>query len=48
MTWGFWQRYCDETYAVLLASWLEAQGKSPASLNLAQPTANIAAIGTPG
>jgi hypothetical protein len=48
MTWGFWTRYCDEAYAVLYPSWLNAQGTSPASLDLAQLSADIAAIGTPG
>ena len=47
MTWGFWTKYCDEAYAVLLPSWLDAQGRSPASLDLGQLTADIAAIGTP-
>jgi hypothetical protein len=33
---------------VLYPSWLNAQGTSPASLDLAQLSADIAAIGTPG
>lgn len=47
MTWGFWKKYCDEAYVVLLPSWLNAQGESPVSLNLDQLKADIAAIGTP-
>ena len=35
MTWEFFARYCDESYAPLSLDWLNAQGKTPEGLDLA-------------
>ena len=29
MTWGFWQTYCDEAYAIVSNDWLTTANKSP-------------------
>ena len=34
MTWEFFARYCDESYAALSPDWLNAQGKTPEGLDL--------------
>jgi len=34
MTWSFWDRYCDEAYAIVSTDFLQ-QGKSPAGFDLA-------------
>lgn len=52
ITWGstlkatnhWWQVYCDEAYAVLTQDWLNAQGKTPAGLDLAQLEADLKAL----
>lgn len=34
MTWGFYQAYCDEAYALLSPDWIKANSSSPTGLNL--------------
>jgi hypothetical protein len=34
MTWGFWQKYVDEAYALVDAEWIEKTGATPAGLSL--------------
>jgi hypothetical protein len=36
MTWSFFQRYCDEVYAIVSKDWIEASGKTPLGMDLAQ------------
>jgi hypothetical protein len=36
MTWAFWQKYCDEAYALISLDMLNNQQKSPIGLNLQQ------------
>lgn len=36
MTWDFFQKYCDEAYAILTQDWIEANGQSPSGFNLSQ------------
>ncbi len=43
MSWGFYQDYSDEAYAVLSSDFL-AQGRTPAGFDLAQLQADLAAI----
>jgi hypothetical protein len=32
-TWGFWDAYCDEGYAVLSRDFIEANGRAPNAIN---------------
>ena len=41
MTWEFFSRYCDESYAPLSPDWLNAEGKTPEGLNLAALQADL-------
>jgi hypothetical protein len=34
MTWGFWDAYCDEAYAVLSPQWFDPDKKSPPGFDL--------------
>ncbi len=45
MTWGFWEAYCDEAYAILSKDWL-AKNKAPSGLDVAALQADLKAIGT--
>ena len=44
MTWEFFARYCDESYAPLSPDWLNAHGTDPAGLDLAQLRADLAQL----
>lgn len=44
MSWGFWQEYVDEAYAVLSPEWFEANGNSPTGFNLSQLQADLSGI----
>lgn len=44
MTWGFFARYCDESYAPLSLDWLNAQGKTPEGLDLDALQADLTQI----
>jgi hypothetical protein len=44
MTWGFWQTYCDEAYAVLARDLFDGQKKAPAGLDLKGLRAALAAL----
>ena len=41
MTWDFFARYCDESYAPLSRDWLNAQGKDPQGLDIAALQADL-------
>lgn len=41
MTWDFFARYCDESYAALSPDWLNASGKTPEELDLAALEADL-------
>lgn len=43
MTVAFWNKYCDETHALLSQQWISAKG-SPGGFNLAQLQADLKAI----
>lgn len=43
MTWGFWNRYCEEAYAVLSGDWTSTT-TAPNGFNLAQLEADLHAI----
>jgi hypothetical protein len=34
MSWGFWDRYVEEAWAVVLPEWLDANGKDPQGIDL--------------
>ena len=44
MTWAFFQRYCDEAYAVISQDFIEANGSAPSGFDLAQLQADLALI----
>lgn len=44
MTWGFWQTYCDEAYAVLGRDLFDGQTKTPAGLDLAGLRSALSAL----
>ena len=44
MTWEFFARYCDESYAPLSPDWLNAQGKTPEGFGLDALQADLAQI----
>jgi hypothetical protein len=44
MTWGFFQIYCDEAYAVLSEDWLKDDHRSPSGFDLAALQADLQAI----
>ncbi len=35
LTWGFWDRYCDECYCIVSADFLSGAGTTPEGLDLA-------------
>lgn len=41
MTWAFWEKYCDEAYAIITQDFLEANGDTPGGLDLAQLQADL-------
>ena len=44
MTWGFFQVYCDEAYAVLSEDWLKYDHRSPSGFDLAALQADLQAV----
>jgi hypothetical protein len=44
MTWGFWQAYCDEAYALLSPDFLNASGVAASGFDLAQLNADLKAV----
>jgi len=44
MTWAFFAQYVDETYAIADPMWIEATGKTPGGLTLAQLEAQMGAL----
>lgn len=44
MTWGFFQTYCDEAYAVLSQDWLNNQGVAPSNYNFSALEADLALV----
>ena len=44
MTWPFIKNYMDEAWVILTQDWINAAGKTPTGLNLAQLQADLAAI----
>jgi len=47
MTWNFFARYCDESYAPLSPDWLTAQGTDPEGFDFAQLRADLAQLNAP-
>jgi hypothetical protein len=44
MTWGFWQAYCDEAYALLSPDFLNASGVAASGFDLAQLNADLKTV----
>ncbi len=44
MTYGFWKKYVDEAYALVSPEWVEATGRTPLGMTVAQLEAQMAAI----
>lgn len=44
MTWGFWDKYVDEAFALVSPDWLEATKIAPSGVNLAALKADLAAL----
>ena len=44
MTWAFWTKYVDESWAAILPEWLNAQGTDPQGLDLAALGADLTAL----
>lgn len=44
MTWNFWAAYVDESYLIADADWINATGKSPAGLSLAELESQMSAL----
>lgn len=44
MTWAFFSAFCDEAYAIADPGWIEATGKTPGGLSLADLEAQMEAI----
>jgi len=44
MSWAWFQKYCDEAYAVVSLDWLDASGTAPSHLNVAQLRADLQAL----
>jgi hypothetical protein len=41
MTWGFWEAYCDEAYALLSTDWVSSKKPSPEHFDLAALKADL-------
>ncbi|HYL47205.1 MAG TPA: hypothetical protein VEU52_09255 [Candidatus Limnocylindrales bacterium] len=41
MTWGFWQAYCDEAYAILSPDWINSKNYSPGNFDLTTLRADL-------
>jgi hypothetical protein len=44
MTWSFFAKYVDETYAIADALWIEKKGTSPGGLSLAELEVQMKAL----
>lgn len=44
MTWGFWQKYCDEAYAIISPDFLIGGLKTPAGFDMATLTSDLQAV----
>ncbi len=44
MTWGFWNAYCDEAYALLSPDWLKPSGEAPSGFDLATLEADLQSL----
>jgi hypothetical protein len=44
MTWRWFQRYCEEAWAVLDPAWLAANGQTPSGFNMAQLMGDLAGV----
>ena len=44
MTWAFFQKYVDESYALLAPDWLQRGGINPSGFNMAALQADLAAV----
>lgn len=44
MTWGFWDTYCDEAYAVLSEDWLREDRTNPKGIDLDALEADLRAV----
>ena len=44
MTWGFWNKYVDEAYALISPNWIEVSGKAPNGFNLAALESDLVLI----
>jgi hypothetical protein len=44
MTWGFWDEYCDEGYAILSPDWVNAKKPSPEHFDLASLQADLKSV----
>jgi hypothetical protein len=44
MTWAFWQKYCEEAYALLNRDWLNTSAVSPTHLDFDGLDAALGAI----
>jgi hypothetical protein len=45
MTWGFWQAYCDEAYALLSPDWLDAGNSAANGFDLDQLEKDLVEVG---
>jgi hypothetical protein len=45
MTWGFWDAYCDEAYAILSLDWMTSAGQSPSGFDLGSLKQDLNIIG---
>lgn len=44
MTWGFWNTYCDESYAIISSMWAKGNQLSPAGFDYATLKADLALV----
>jgi hypothetical protein len=44
MSWGFWNKYVDEAYAVLSPDWATANAKAPSGFNFAALNSDLASV----
>jgi hypothetical protein len=44
MTWAFFAKYVDETYAIADSSWINSGGQTPGNLTLAELEAQMKAL----
>ena len=44
MTWAFWDKFCDESYAILSPDWFKPNAVSPSGFDLVTLTADLQAV----